>query len=396
MAAPEKEAHILVLCVDRDGDLGAKASIKTPILGRDENINAAVTLALKDPEEPDANAIFEAVKVFDRLIEEKKQHEKFQIATISGSELGGVGADRKLVAELIDVLKAFPANEVILVTDGFSDEAVLPLVESRVPVSSVRRIVMRHSQSIEETAAIFTRYLRMITENPRYSKIILGLPGVLLIVLGFLAIFNLLQHAGIAFLIVLGVFLFIRGFGIDKALRGFYRWVREYSPPPFPVQIAGFSAVFGALSMGIGGYLGSIQVSDFIETLSPPPSEVGQWVGLLPQLIGQFISGSIALIVIGVCIIFAGRAIRWYFERDPRLLRTIVIIVVVAWSWQIFNQASWILTNPKNYEWMGLVFAIVIGILWALAAVLVTTIIHKKYAEFFREKEKEVEEFKES
>ncbi|MCK4474815.1 DUF373 family protein, partial [Candidatus Bathyarchaeota archaeon] len=166
-----EQKRILILSVDRDDDLGVKVGVKTPVLGREENLNAAVALALRDPEEADANAMFEAVRIYDRLQSEGKPDEVLQIASISGSELGGVGADRKVVAELTELLSSFPANEVILVTDGYSDEAVLPLVESRVPVSSVRRIVMKHSKSIEETAALFTRYLQMITENPRYSRI---------------------------------------------------------------------------------------------------------------------------------------------------------------------------------------------------------------------------------
>jgi len=133
--------RILILCVDRDGDLETKADIKTPLLGRDTNVNGAVSLAIKDPEEPDANAMFEAVRLYDRLNKEKKSEETFEVATISGSDLGSVSADRKLVGELNSLLETFPATEVILVSDGYSDEAILPLVESRVPVSSVRRIL---------------------------------------------------------------------------------------------------------------------------------------------------------------------------------------------------------------------------------------------------------------
>lgn len=66
-ARENEQKRILVLCVDRDGDLGAKAGVKTPVVGREANLNAAVALALKDPEEPDANAMFEVVRIFDRL-----------------------------------------------------------------------------------------------------------------------------------------------------------------------------------------------------------------------------------------------------------------------------------------------------------------------------------------
>ena len=65
------EKRILILCVDRDGDLKAKAEILTPLLGKEDNLNSAVTLALHDPEEPDANAMFEAVRLYDRLQKEK-------------------------------------------------------------------------------------------------------------------------------------------------------------------------------------------------------------------------------------------------------------------------------------------------------------------------------------
>jgi putative membrane protein len=273
--------------------------------------------------------------------------------------LAGVGADRKIVAELSDVLKAFPANEVILVTDGYSDEAVLPLIESRVPVSSVRRLVVRHSESIEETAALFTRYFKMLVENPRYSRIALGLPGVLFLILGILAIFNLVHYYLMAFVIVLGAFMLVKGFGVDRLAKKLYVWMKEYSPPPLPVQISTFSALAGFLCMGIGIYLGWGAVIESNLDLS-------NWVGVLPQVAGFFIGDSKDLMVIGICVALTGRAIRWYFERDARLLRNAALILLIAWTRQILDAASGILINPKiGYE--TLVFSIVIGILIGIA-----------------------------
>jgi len=390
--APASE-RTLVLCVDRDDDLGVKAGIKTPIIGREDNINAAVSLALKDPEEPDANAIFEAVRIYDRFkgsTQEKKPQGECQIATIAGSELGDVGADKTLVTELTEVLKNFPASEVILVSDGFADEAILPLIQSRVPVSSVRRITVKHSESIEETVWLFSRYLKTLFENPKYARTVLGLPGILLIVLGVLYILDWIGYSWIAFLIVLGSFLVIKGFMLDKAARNFYVWVREYSPPPFPVQIAGFAAVGGFLLIGLGLYQGSFQASNYLNGLPYPPRLPAEWLRVLPRLLGEFLSQSIALIVIGISVVLSGRAIRWFIEHDSRLLRTVVIVVVVAWSGQIFYQASQILITPSlTYE--RLVYTIVIGILLTLASVIITTILHRKYAYFFREKEARIE-----
>jgi len=388
----KKAERVLILCVDRDDDLGIKARVKTPVLGRDENLSAAISLALQDPEEPDANAIFEAVRIYDRLRERAEPHEEHQIATITGSELVGVEADRKLVSELTSVLEAFPASGVILVTDGFTDEAVLPLVQSRVAVNSVRRIVIKHSDSIEETAAIFSQYLKMLVENPRYSRYILGLPGILIILLAVLYFVpNGILYAGLTFLFIVGAFLFVKGFGVDKRISNLYQRIRSYSPPPLPGQIVGLSAVTGALLFGIGCYQGIDRSGDLLQ---PTPEDIGQWLALLPKLIGVFISQSITLIIIGICVLLTGGAIRWFLERDPRLWRSIVFIVVTAWSRQILYETSQILIDPK-LPYGALVAAIIVGILLAVASALTVFLLHRKYAYVFKEKEEEVEELKE-
>jgi putative membrane protein len=64
--SPKEGAHskVLVLCIDRDDDIGTKGGIETPIVGRDSCINAATRLAIEDPEDADSNAIFGAVKTY--------------------------------------------------------------------------------------------------------------------------------------------------------------------------------------------------------------------------------------------------------------------------------------------------------------------------------------------
>ena len=379
--------RILILCVDRDGDLSVKAEVKTPVIGRSENLNAAVTLALRDPEEPDANAMFEAVRTFDRLKAENSSDEAFEIATISGSDVGWVDADRKVVQELGSLLTSFPATEVILVTDGYSDEAVLPLVESRVPVSSVRRIVVKHSESIEESVALLMRYLKMLMENSRYSRFVLGLPGLLLLGLAIFTVFNVLYFYWMFLLFVLSAFMLVKGFGIDRTVKNTYQWMKEYSPPPLRVQISSFAAVAGALSIVIGAYLGW---SNAATRLTMIPAEIGGWLILMPQIIGNFIKGAMDLIVVGICVALLGRAIRWYLERDPRLLRTSALVVSMAWSRQILDGASDVLVKPElGYE--KLITYTLVGILIGVASVLVIVAINRSGTSFFATSEEQVE-----
>lgn len=392
--AESAEKRILILCVDRDGDIERKANIKTPILGRNANLEAAIALALHDPEEPDANAMFEAVRLYDKLQDEKQVEEIFEIATISGTELGGVSADRKLVAELNNVIQSFNASEVILVTDGYSDETVLPLVESRVPVSSIRRIVVKHSESIEETAALVSRYLKLIWENPRYARVALGIPGLLFFLYGVLSIIpGAVNYYLIAIVLILGTILLVRGFGIDRGAKNFYKWVKEYSPPPLPMQIANYAVIAGILCTVVGVYLG---IANAANNVAPVPEDLAGWISALPTAAGFFIKGFEDLVVVGIIIALFGRSIRFYFERDARLLRNAALVVSVAWFRWIFDATANILIKPgvglDNPEFSNLVYAIVVGILIAIASVLLVIVIHRANADFFQKIESKTEE----
>lgn len=395
----EVEKRILILCVDRDGDLQAKAEILTPLLGREANLNSAVSLALHDPEEPDANAMFEAVRLYDRLQKEKQPDEILEVATISGLQRGGVAADRKLVSELNSLLKTFNASEVILVSDGYSDEAILPLVESRVPVSSVRRIVIKHSESIEETAALFSRYIKLIWETPRYARLALGVPGLLLFLFGiFYIIPEALNYYYIAIIFVLGGVLLIKGFGVDRGVKNFSKWVREYSPPPLPVQISNYAIIAGILCVAVSVYLGVSNAS--INANQPLPIDIAGWISELPRLTGFFIKGLMDLMVVGISIILFGRSIRLYFDRNPRLLRNVALVVSVAWSRFILDATANILINPainiSEKVFSDLIFAIIVGILIGIASILLILIIHRSKKSFFKETTGEETEFGEA
>ncbi len=401
----QTQKRILILCVDRDGDLEAKAGVKTPLLGRTANLDGAVSLALKDPEEPDANAMFEAVRLHDRLQNEKQPQEIFEVATISGSELGGVSADRKLVNELNNLLETFSANEVILVSDGYSDEAVLPLVESRVPVSSVRRIVIKHSESIEETAALFTKYIRLLIDNPRYARMALGLPGLLVFIFGILWAINnfvypgAIYYYGIAIVIVLGGFLLIKGFGVDRSAKGFYHWVREYSPPPLPMQISNYTILAGILCIAVSVYLG---IANVTINAAPFPNSLAGWLAITPKIATFFLKGVQDLLVVGLIIVLFGRSVRLYVERDSRLLRNVALVVSVAWFRWIIEATANVIYNPyspggqpivglNDQNFSMFIFTIIVGILIGIASVLLIFIVSRSAKGFFKKPEKNQE-----
>ena len=102
MATKTESAKLLVICVDRDNDVGEKTGLETPVVGRNACIEAAQKLALEDPEDADSNAIFSAIKTYEDLI---SRGYEAQVIVVTGVERRGVQADEKIVAEIKSVLK---------------------------------------------------------------------------------------------------------------------------------------------------------------------------------------------------------------------------------------------------------------------------------------------------
>src|SRR5512136_1574609 len=128
---------VLVLSVDKDNDIGRATSLSTPIIGRDQVAFAANLFATKTPEDSDVNSVFAAMNTFDSLLD---QGFICEVAVIAGREEGGFEADLKITSDLDSVLAQFKADGVIFVSDGATDEQVIPTIASKIPVISVRRV----------------------------------------------------------------------------------------------------------------------------------------------------------------------------------------------------------------------------------------------------------------
>ena len=86
---PAPADRILVLCVDRDDDIGQKTGVTGPVIGREACLDTASRLALADPQESDANAIYQAVRMLDEL---KKNHQA-EVAILTGHQNVGLQSE---------------------------------------------------------------------------------------------------------------------------------------------------------------------------------------------------------------------------------------------------------------------------------------------------------------
>jgi len=309
-------SRILVLCIDRDDDIGSKGGMETPILGRDPCINAGTRLAIEDPEDADANAIFGAIKTYEELISKGYESE---VALVSGKFNRGIEADEKISFEIQNVLTRYKADAAVLVSDGEDDETVIPIIQSMVPVISIQRIIIKHSRSVEYSYAVLGRYIKMLVYDPRYSKFFLGVPGALLVASGLATVFGLTREAIALALSILGAAFIIRAFDIDKSLASLGR--------PTPTSfIRIFSAFAGTL----------IILASIANGLSAiPPEAITPNMGVMEIIkdriiVGSFVHGTITLLWIGIATILVGVLLSNWFKGSVTAMSDILRLVVLA------------------------------------------------------------------
>jgi putative membrane protein len=366
----------LIICIDSDNDIGVKGNVETPIVGRDRVLESATQLAVSDPEEADANAMFGAIKLYDNLIEQYPD-EVFQVTTISGSQEGGVKADRKMVLELNQVLTNFKANSVILVTDGFSDEELVPIFQSRIPITSIHHVVVKHSERIEETWAVIFRYLKMLVEDPYYSRVSLGVPGVILVIIDFLLAANQMENAGMMVAFVLGLVLFLKGFGLDEKLAA----IKLRLLPP-ERQLIMVSQGFGAILSLIGIYQGIVNALNNLTAIPDPFWNFSFWAGNLPALFGAFLLRGSDLIIIGIGIPLIGGIASYYLQKDIKIWQNFIGLIFLFWMRFILIESAKVLIDPEITLTLfsPLIFYTIVGVITTIISVAV---IYRNYRKAF-------------
>jgi len=325
---------LLVVCIDRDDDIGKKAGVKTPVVGRNPCIEAAQKLALEDPEDADSNSIFAAIKTYEDLVSKGYQAE---VIVVSGSENRGVQGDEKIVSQIKQVTEKFSAHGVVIVSDGQDDESVIPIIQNVVPIVSVQRVVMRVSKSVEYSYAVLGKYMKMIAYDPKYSKFFLGVPGILLLIGGIATVAGLTTEIFAILVSVLGGAFVIRAFDIDKA------W-SSWSKPTPPGFIRIFTMVTGLILI-----LASIPTG--ISAIDPALlSEELSLVGFISDqvIVGQLVGGMLPFLFMGIGSIFGGMLLSHWFNRSLKSISEIIRLIVLASLYPIIFQFTNILAYDES------------------------------------------------
>ncbi|HYA70823.1 MAG TPA: DUF373 family protein [Thermoplasmata archaeon] len=297
----------LVVCVDRDDDLGRKASVAGPVIGRSALIDAAVKLATVDPEDSDTNAIFAAVSLLDEL---KGAGEEAEACILTGSPKVGVLSDRRVADQFDHVLAQVRATSAYLVSDGAEDEYLFPILASRVKVDGVRRVYVRQNAGIEST---YYTIVRAMKDPKLRAKTILPL-ALMLLILGIAAAENVLTYGIVGLAIVLGIYLILWTFDVDEA---FIDSIRSASADIRQGSVAFGFGLFSLALVGVGFLSG---YNAYYANLNQP--DTGR--------ILLFIQSGLLYWIVAALVWESGRAIRRRFARGrwPRTLPVATVGIV--------------------------------------------------------------------
>lgn len=203
---------VLVLSVDRDNDFGRKAGVASPIIGRENNVNAAVALGTKDPEDSDSNAVLAAVSAYDELVAMGRDAE---VATICGDLNVGIYSDSLLTKQLEGVIAATGAGSAVLVTDGSEDENILPIIQSRLKIDSIKKITIKQTQNIQDA---FYMLKRLLDDEKIQRKFVIPL-SIVLTALGIAALFGQIALGFGAVLIILAAYLLEKSIHVSERMK---------------------------------------------------------------------------------------------------------------------------------------------------------------------------------
>ncbi|WP_373188854.1 DUF373 family protein [Halolamina sp.] len=238
----------LVLCVDRSNDIGSKTSVVMPVAGWEAVRSLVTDVGLADPEDASVNSLLEALRVSRDL---QDSGDEAIVAVVSGGTDSRVGADRAIAQQIDELIERYGAESAVVVVDSAEDERAVPIIESRIGVDSVDRVVVRQARDIESTYYLLKQFLG---DEELRSTVMVPL-GVALIVLPALAIQFSTQVAMAGLASLLGAVLLFKGLSIDDLLEDTPEQIREAL---YSGQLSVVTYVVAAGLALVGAFLGAL------------------------------------------------------------------------------------------------------------------------------------------
>jgi putative membrane protein len=341
---------LLILCVDRDNDLGKKAGIRSPVIGREDCLKAAVSLGLKDPEEADTNSIFSGISVYDGYI---KNGVEAEIAVICGDHDVGIKSDQELANQMEIVLNKIEPKGAILVSDGAEDEFIYPILASRIKIDGIKRVVVKQSRNIE---SFYYMVARSIQDEKVRRKFVLPVAIALIVFSTFSLLTILMDLPDISLTVVfftLGIYIIVKAYNLDEPIKAMSQNAKT-AVTTIPFVILACIIIIAALFAGWD----AVQSNDIWEA---------RMISLLSILLW---GGVFAIILLGT-----GRALQMYSRQNefPWMFFPLVFSVLAfsSFLYGILRLFSFLLIENVGTGVVGDIFVFwAMGIFFAVLSYL--------------------------
>jgi len=233
----------LVVCLHR----GDALDIDPPVVGREPVESLVTTLGVDDPEDSRVNCLLEGLRVA-RDIDDAV----VAVVSVAGESVAG---DREVARQVERLIDEYDPDSAVVVVDSAEDERLVPIVESRVTVDAVDRVVVRQARDIESTYYLLKQFLA--DEQLRKSVLIpFGAALLAFPVLLFVADSPTVAVGAIA--AAVGLFLLYKGLGIDAFVARVPAGTREAL---YSGQVSLVTYVVGVGLALVGLFAGALGVS---------------------------------------------------------------------------------------------------------------------------------------
>jgi len=343
----------LVLCVDRDNDIGEKAKIPGPIIGEKENLKAAQELGLADPEDTDVNALFEAVKTAREL--------QTEVVTLTGDRNVGLVSDEIISKQLDDLMEKYKPESVVLISDGAEDEQVIPIIQSRVKINSVRTVIVRQSKELEKAYFTITNFLSEVEKDPGLAHLLFVIPGLVLLLIAIGGALNVLMHTMLLLLAIVGVYLIIKGLGFEDE---FFSRVSEFMKSISIERISIVAYISAIIALAFGIWL------NYDEYVRRNPTQVAEMI----QVALTLTYADIVLLAFALGVI--GRIIDEYaMERYLAIRGYIILLALVVLTTLSAQSAAYYYSSPEQGKATDVGLSILLSIIFFVVVVKGTELV---------------------
>ena len=322
----------VIVVVDIDDDLGEVLG-RSLVKGYEEVKSAVLEYGMKRPTDPDVNALLAGLNLYDKLRSEGRDPE---IIAVGGHRIDFLEAQKNIKRLVEGAIKDIAGKpEFYIVSDGEDEFVISQLLQEYGRIGGFERVVVEQDLGIEGRYLLILKYIKKAMFDPRFSRYLLGIPGLAVTVFALLSIAGLASLALKVSALVIGLAMAIRGFNLEESLEAaissFLLSIKERSY----LQITGLIILF--LALFVASYTGYVAIKE-TESLTIKVAKIFQT--------------SIPLLGAGIAsYIFISKIFYKLTYEEQGILKDVsALIVVIAMSAAFYNLGIYIdKVNPAVF-----------------------------------------------